>query len=368
MAGVAKDFEKRDWLLVAGAATLIAGYLGIGHFSVESKAPWYDEKLAASQLAQRAMASVRAEKLARGIAIDKTADVNETGMIGLRWSGMTTTLGVLEAKRTSTNPDFAAVAVDLLKQCGAKSGDRVAINLSGSFPALGLSVLGAAQALELHPVAIASLGASMWGANDPAFTWIDVEQVVRESGLMRTGMVAVSLGGALDVGKDMDDAVRERLRARIRDASIALVDEPDFERNLEKRMALYLADGLPACFINVGGNLASGGAEADSGALRPGLIRSLDEAGTHIGGLMHAFLTRKVPVIHLLDLKALAASTGLPYDPAPMPAPGSGGIFRAIRYDRTYIAVLLAVAFALLAAYIRLGRKNARLPEGGQAR
>ena len=86
MAGVAKDFEKRDWLLVAAAATLIAGYLGIGHFSVESKAPWYDEKLAASQLAQRAMASVRAEKLARGIAIDRTADVNETGLIGLRSS------------------------------------------------------------------------------------------------------------------------------------------------------------------------------------------------------------------------------------------------------------------------------------------
>ncbi len=362
MAAVHKRFEKRDGLLVAAAAALVAGYQGLGHFSVDSQAPWHEQRVAASRLAQRAMAAVKAAKQARGIAIDKSADVNETGMIGLRWSGMTTTLGVLEAKRTSTNPNFAAVVVGLLKQCGARSGDRVAINLSGSFPALGLSALSAAQTLELRPVVIASLGASMWGANDPAFTWLDVEQVVREGGLIRTGMVAVSLGGARDVGKDMDDTVRERVLTQVRAANISFVDEPDFEKNLEKRMALYLADGRPACFINIGGNLASGGAEADSGALRPGLIRSLDEAGTRIGGLMHEFLAREVPVIHLLDLKALAMSSGLPYDPVPVPAPGSGGIFHVTHYSRPYIAVLLGFALALLTAYVRLGRKSARRP------
>lgn len=357
MARATKGFEKRDGLLVAAAATLIAGYLGLGHFSVETPAPWHDEKLAASRLAQRAMAAVKAEKQVRGIAIDRAADVNDTGMIGLRWSGMTTTLGVLEAKRTATNPDFAAVVVDLLKRCGAKRGDRLAINLSGSFPALGVSALSAAQTLELRPVVIASLGASMWGANDPAFTWLDVEQVLREGGLIRTGMVAVSLGGARDVGKDMDDAVRERLRARIRAANVAFIDEPDFAKNQAQRMALYLADGLPACFINIGGNLASGGAEADSGALRPGLIRSPDEAGTRIGGLMHEFLARKVPVIHLLDLKALAVASGLPYDPVPLPVPGSGGVFRTTRYNLAYIAGLLAFAVFLTTAYVRLGRR-----------
>ena len=360
MAGVTRGFEKRDWLLVAAATTLIVGYLELGHFSVESKAPWYDEKLAASRLAHDAMTAVKAEKRARGITIDPATDVNETGMIGLRWSGMTTTLGVLEAKRTSTQPDFAGVVVGLLKQCGAKRGDRVAVNLSGSFPALGLSVISAAQVLELHPVVIASLGASMWGANDPGFTWLDVEQAVRKGGLLRAGAVAVSLGGALDVGTDMDDAVRERLLARIRAANVAFIDEPDFARNLENRMALYLADGLPACFINVGGNLASGGAEADSGALRPGLIRSHADAGTRVGGLMKSFLDRRVPVIHLLDLKALAVSSGLPYDPVPQPAPGSGGVFRAIQYNQAYITTLLAFATALLAAYVRLGGKHSK--------
>ena len=366
MAKVSRGFEKRDWLLVAAAAVLVTGYFGLGRFSVESKAPWYDEKLAASQLAQSAMASVKAEKLARGIPVDRDFDINETGMIGLRWSGMTTTLGVLEAKRTSTNPDFAAVAVDLLKRCGAKEGDRVAVNLSGSFPALSLSVLSAAEVLNLRPVVIASLGASMWGANDPAFTWLDIEHVVRESKLIRSGTFAASLGGALDVGKDMDDEVRERLRTRIRAANVVFIEEPDFEKNLAQRMTLYLADGLPVCFINVGGNLTSGGAEVDSGALRPGLMRSLDDAGTHIGGLIRAFLERKVPVIHLLDLKAVAAATGLPYDPVPLPAPGSGGIFRAMQVNRGYVAVLLALASVLLVGYVRLGGKKAR--SSGKAR
>ena len=357
MAAPKRGFEKRDGLLVAASALLVAGYLGLGHFSVEGPAPWLEEKLAASQLAQRAMAAVSAEKRARGLTIDKTIDINETGMIGQRWSGMTTTLGVLEAKRTSTHPDFAAAIVSLLKQCGAKPGDRVAINLSGSFPALGLSALSATQVLELRPVLIASLGASMWGANDPAFTWLEMEQTVRTAGLIRSGAVAVSLGGARDIGKDMDEAVRDQLRARIRAADITFIDEPDFAKNLAIRMERYLADGLPACFINIGGNLASGGAEADTGALRPGLIRSTEEAGTRIGGLMHEFLTRKVPVIHLLDLKSLAVSAGLPYDPVPLPPPGSSGVFRATQYHRGYIAVLLALAAGLLAAYVRLGKR-----------
>lgn len=362
MARLKPGFEKRDGLLVAAAAVLIAGYLGLGHFSIDGPAPWLAEKQAASQLAQRAMAAIGAERRARGQTIDKTTDVNETGMIGPRWSGMTTTLGVLEAKRTSTQPDFAAVVVSLLKQCGAKRGDRVAINLSGSFPALGLSTLSAAQVLELRPVLIASLGASMWGANDPAFTWLEMEQAVRAAGLIRSGTVAVSLGGARDVGKEMDEAVREQLRARIRAAGVAFIDEADFDKNLARRMSMYLADGLPACFINIGGNLASGGAEADTGALRPGLIRSTEEAGTRIGGLMGAFLTRKVPVIHLLDLKALAVSTGLPYDPVPLPPPGSSGVFRATQYHRGYIVALLALAALLLAAYVRLGRKTGPRP------
>ena len=363
MATLTKGFERRDGLLIAAAVVLYAGYLCIGQFSSESQSSWHEEKLAASRLAQQGMAAVKAEKRARGIAIDRLSDVNETGLIGIRYSGMTTTLGVLEAKRTSTHPDFAAIAVDLLKQCGAQAGDRIAVNLSGSFPALGISVLSAARVMNLRAVVMASLGASMWGANDPAFTWLDMAHVIHERTEIRTRMAAVSLGGAGDVGMDMDDEVREQLRARIKTSGIPFIDEPDFARDIARRMELYLADGTPVCLVNVGGNLASGGATGDYGALRPGLIRSQAEAPSRTGGLIGAFLERKIPVIHMLDIKAMALSAGLPYDPVPLPEPGSSGIFRSTHHSRAYIAALLAVAACLLGAYVWLGRsrKNLRL-------
>jgi poly-gamma-glutamate system protein len=154
----------------------------------------------------------------------------------------------------------------------------------------------------------------------------------------------------------MDEEVRAHLRARITTSGIPFIAEADFAKDIAQRMALYLADGTPVCFVNVGGNLSSGGAKGDYGALRPGLIRSQAEAGTRTGGLIGAFLERNVPVIHLLDVKAMALLAGLPYDPVPLPEPGSAGIFRSMHYNRAYIAALLAVAASLLAAYVWLGR------------
>jgi poly-gamma-glutamate system protein len=355
-----KGYEARDLLLVAALAILAAGYLGLDRFRTEIPAPWRTEKLAAAQRAQASMAAVRSAKAARGISLDRTSDPNSTGMIGVRWSAMTTTLGVLEAKRTSTNPNFAALAVGLLKACGAQRGDRVAVNVSASFPALSIAVLAALDTLELRPVAIASLGASMWGANDPSFTWLDMEQQLLAERLIRTGSLAVSLGGAGDLGRDMDDATRAQLHKRIRQSGVRLIEEADLAKNIAARLAIYFEGGAPACFINVGGNLASAGASADTGGLKPGLIRPAEIRGVKVGGLVQAFLERQIPVIHLLDLKALAAAHGLPFDPVPLPAPGEGSLYRESSLSRPYVAALLACALVLVALYVRTGRKSRR--------
>jgi poly-gamma-glutamate system protein len=355
-----KGYEARDLVLVAALAILAAGYLGLDRFRTEIPAPWRTEKLAAAQRAQASMAAVRSAKAARGIAIDRTSDLNSTGMIGVRWSGMTTTLGMLEAKRTSTNPDFAALAVGLLKACGAQRGDRVAVNVSASFPALSIAVLAALDALELRPLVIASLGASMWGANDPSFTWLDMEQLLLAERLIRTGSLAVSLGGAGDLGSEMDDATRSQLHTRIRQSGIRLIAEADLAKNIAARLAIYFSDGPPACFINVGGNLASAGGAADMGRLKPGLIRPAEKGGVKVGGLVQAFLERQIPVIHLLDLRALAAAHGLPFDPVPLPAPGEGRLYRESSFSRIKVGALLACALLLVGLYVRMGRKPRR--------
>ena len=355
-------WEKRDALLLAALAIAAAAYGLRDAYTEYRPSPWQAEMLAAARHAEAAQDALRRDKAARGLALDRVDDPNATGLIGPRWSGMTTTLGVLEAKRTTTNPNFAALAVALLKQCGAHRGERVAVNLSASFPALNVAVLAAVETLGLETVGIASLGASMWGANDPAYTWLDMEDRLHAAGLLRRPSVAASLGGADDVGKDMDPDTRATLRARLATSGRQVIEEAELQRNVEARLARYLAEGRPACFVNVGGNLAATGATAHTSAAVPGLIRpsAKAEAGEdkRLGGLLGAFLARGVPAIHLLDVKALAARHGLPIDPVPLPAVGEGGIYRQATVNRGVIAAVLAAVAGLLAGYVRLGRKR----------
>ncbi len=356
---VNKRLEKRDGLLLAALFVLAVAYLGRDAFRSEVPGPWYEEKRAAAQLAQRAMQALQQEKIRRGLRIDPQTDVNRTGMIGVRWSGMTTTLGVLEAKRTTTHPDFAALLVGLLKDCGVQRHDRVAVNLSASFPALNVSVLSALEVLELRPVVISSLGASMWGANEPAWTWLDMERHLLAQGMVHHGSVAVSLGGAGDVGKDMEDEVRAALREKVRASPLRYLEEADGQKNQSARLDAYFAPGEPVCFVNAGGNLAASGAAAEFVARRPGLLlpeRADLQRAEALPGLVSAFLARGIPVVHLLDIKALALEYGLPFDPVPLPEPGSSGVFREVHYHRLALALILALAGVLLGFYVRAGR------------
>ena len=53
-----------------------------------------------------------------GIRIDEAIDPNHTGLVGPEYTELFTTLGQLEAKRTTTNPDLAALMVYLLRRGG----------------------------------------------------------------------------------------------------------------------------------------------------------------------------------------------------------------------------------------------------------
>jgi len=75
--------------------------------------------------------------------IDEGLDPNRTGLIGPQYSPLFTTVGHLEAKRTTTNPAMAALLVHLLQEAGVEPGDRIAIGASGSFPALMIASLSA---------------------------------------------------------------------------------------------------------------------------------------------------------------------------------------------------------------------------------
>ena len=321
---------KRNLTLLLALAILAANWLALEATRTEVPAADFQEKLEASALSQRCMDYIREQKADLGIAVDGAADINGTGMIGQSYSAITTTLGSLEAKRTSINPNMAAAVVDMLHELGVERGDRVAVNCSGSFPAMNISVLCAIQTLGLEPVMMASFGSSTHGANDPAFTYLDMEYALWDAGLLEHRSDWFSVGGMEDLGKEMDPQVREQVTARLEGLGYRLFYEEELLENIRRRYALYNQEEV-VCFINVGGNDVSFG---DSNVIvhaDGGILTKLSE-NDHSTGLVQLFLRDGVPVNHLLNIKSLAAQYGLPFDPTPMPDVGEGGVYSVRAY------------------------------------
>ena len=81
------------------------------------------DELEAARLMQEAEREIYRCQQKVGLAPEKNPfDPMKTGLIGLESSPLTTTLGQLEAKRTTTNPALAALLVRLLRQAGVKKG------------------------------------------------------------------------------------------------------------------------------------------------------------------------------------------------------------------------------------------------------
>jgi len=134
-------------------------------------------------MTQKAFALVGQWRHGLGVAVDPGIDPGLSGLIGLRRSPVTTVHGSLLAKQTTINPNWAAVIVELLQQAGVGRGHRVAVGLSGSFPARNIATLVALQRLEAKAVVIASVGASQYGANVEGLLWPDMERRLRKQGV-----------------------------------------------------------------------------------------------------------------------------------------------------------------------------------------
>ncbi len=321
------------------------------HSRSPHKALFYEEKLKASRLTKQASVLIKEERLRLGIPIDPVNDPNGTGLIGHKYSPITTSSGVLEAKLTSTNPNMAALIVHYLKKLNLKEGDVVAIGWTGSFPAINIALLSALHTLGIKPIIITSLGSSMWGANDPQLTWLDMERVLRENGVLPYRSVYASLGGKDDVGRGLSPEGIELLKKAIDRNGVPLLYEEDIFKNVEKRLAIYrktAGDKPIKAYINVGFGRASLGPEDALVYLKPGINRKLKS------GEMPAWksvsiemLKEGVPVLNLIEINKLAAKHGLPVAPVPLPEPGEGKLFYEMRYSPV-LAGIFAVILALL--------------------
>jgi poly-gamma-glutamate system protein len=173
---------------------------------------------------------------------------------------------VLEAKLTSVNPYFAALFVDYFHELKLRPGDPVAFAMTGSFPALNIAALAAAEELGLQAIPITSVGASMWGANDPKFTWLDMEKLLNDRGLLHTRSIAASLGGSNDRGRGLSPKGRDLLKDAVERCGIPLIHEPTLDEAILKRVELYdRASGardIKAYVTSAGAPRASGRASA----------------------------------------------------------------------------------------------------------
>ena len=348
-------------LLAWGTAALAAGQ------GRRTETGYAAVQLAAADLLEDCFRQVRTYKEELGIPLSEL-DYHQTGMIGESYTGITTTLGAIEAKRTTAWPEMGALCVRLLHEAGVRSGDTVGAGFSGSFPAMDLAVIAACQVMGVELIYISSVGASTYGANHPALTFPEMAHRLVEDGLLETDSAAVTLGGGGDVGGGMDPACAEEIRGRLAEAGLLLLEEPDYRRNLELRQQLYQQEGPIDCFVAVGGNVTSmgrgeSGISLGQGLLSPEKIVRLTEDS----GLVQRYLSQGLPVINLLNIKQLAADYGLPYDPAQWPERGTSAVYFETDYPGAVLLLGLAGAAVLLALcrWVRRGAGTARKEERG---
>lgn len=318
------------------------------------------QMLEASQMMSEALDIVGQCRRDKGLVTDELSDPNRTGLIGREFSPLTTSRGDLQAKRTTTNPNMAALLVHLLAQTKVKEGDFIAVGASGSFPGLIIATHAAAKAMRLTPLPIYSIGASQWGANEPAFTWLDMEKCLRDCYWLDIEPVAISLGGENDIGEDWSQEIRSSIESGIADAGSVLFHESNLERNVLARMKLYeqrAGESPIRAFINIGGAWANLGKSPRVLELEPGLVEITALPPKEERGVLFEMVNRGIPVVHLLFVRGLSERYGLSWDPIPLPGPGQDDIYRYARFEDpvfAYVGTLyLVLVVSILAFWLR---------------
>lgn len=352
------------------AAVSVAGLVAVERLQMKTEQPYYAEKVEAARLALEAIERLRAERLQRTPDVDETVDPAGSGLIGSAMSPVTSDPGILSAKQTSINPNFAAIVVEWLKDAGVNQGDTVAVGASGSFPALNVCVYAAIETLKLKPIIISSVAASQWGANLPDFLWIDMEKVLQEYQVFDFGTVAASVGGIEDKGLGMDPQGRKLLADAIERNGLQKITPKSFTDSIDRRMAIYTQNangGRIKAYVNVGGGTISVGTSIGKRMFEPGLNRRLP-AGATLSSMVDSVMTRfsrqGVPVIHITQIEKLATHYGLPIQPNKMPEVGEGRVFYREQYNPWLAVAVLLSILASLYAFIRseLGYRILQVP------
>lgn len=353
------------------AALAIVGLIAVQVFPTEEQQPHYAAKMLAARKAQEAFQVINQASERRGLPLRLKTDPAGSRLIGEVLSPITSGSGSLVSKQTTVNPNIAAIIMQWLKELNVKAGDAVAVGVSGSFPAVNIAVYSALHEIGAEPIVISSTAASQWGANNPNFTWLDMEATLRKNEVFPYKSVAASLGGVGDDAIGLSERGRRMLERAIErndipslahsdeaeavaadeekpEPSLSLVDES----RVRERMRVYYeaaGDRPIKAYINVGGGTVSVGTKVGKLKFNRGVNtrppKGMEDMPPSVLG---AFLEVGVPGIHLTGLINIAAEYGLEIAPRTTPEVGTGGIFEKREPNRWLAGIVLALILLCL--------------------
>jgi poly-gamma-glutamate system protein len=235
---------------------------------------------------------------------------------------------------------------------------------------MNIAVYSALHELGIEPIIISSTAASQWGANDPNFTWLDMEAVLRKNEVFPYKSVAASLGGVGDDaigltkrGRRMLERAIERNEMQLladlepekqqpetldeeqvqHAANLALVDQD----RVRERMRVYYemaGDRTIKAYVNVGGGTVSVGTKVGKRKFLPGVnVRPPKGIQEMPPSVLGAFLETGVPGIHLTRIIDLAEEHGLEIAPRITPEAGTGAVFQKRQPNRWLAGIVLAL-------------------------
>jgi poly-gamma-glutamate system protein len=323
---------------------------------IRTQAPFYTDKIAASEQTARAFKVIRARVDSLRIPIDPVNDPNRTGLIGLQFSPITSERGDLQSKLTATNPNIAAMIVHLLRQVHVHRHDTVAVYMTGSTPALNIATVISLETVGATPIIVTAVGSAMWGANYPGLTMIDIEHALLDAGVITSRTIAATMGGHEETGRGLSPEGRALIDSSTIRNQIPLLAIHDVNEAIDLIIAAYGPHSAIKTFIAISEQPNA----LDGYDMPPGIIPAYSiKQGS---GLIPYFSQTGVDVINLTQMNNLAQHYGLPVAPIPLPATGEGSLYYEYRYSiilaTVFLFLLVVVLFITLRYDIMPKRSN----------
>lgn len=316
----------------------------------------YPEMKNASEKMIEASKQLRNLRNNLGLNTDRNIDPLQSGFIGVEFSPITTTLGDLEAKKLSTNPDFSALFLLWFNKLNLQKKDTIIIHLSGSFPALGIAAIIASESYGLEPIIFSSIGASSFGANHPELTYWDIENFLYEERMIHHKTIYPSLGGQNDNGSSFwEDGLEIANEAAIKyglnlNSFNTLEDAINYKMGIIKNVNFSL-------FLNIGGNHSAVGNSTTNIFFNNGLITENVLENFDNKSLINQIGKMDIPIIHVLGIKEIALENGIDLIFNESFIVGKSDLYFIKTKSRTTIALALILLFGAI-IFIKLRSIN----------